>query len=293
MAGRAAHVFQVVVLPAGPDALLAGGGALVVALLRAQEDVLELVHARVGEEERRVPRRDEGGGAHHAVARALRSTSGTPIGSRCRSWSSSEENLRELGSRRAVGSGGRTHPLLHGLIPATCFLLPIPPRHGSSRSLPLPVLAMAAPEYPRPRRKRSILARSAAPVKAPGRSRRRSRKARREAPSSRGRAERARGPEPPRGQLGPDVGGAVALLEGLPGELAGEPGVVQDTAAPKPVVEDASSHRLGAYPRLRSLRPQLLAAVVPDRQDPLRAGARVRPSSDPDFDVHSLLLLCI
>ncbi len=71
VARRPAHVLQVVVLAPGADALLAGGGARVVALLLAQEDVLELVHARVGEEEGRVPRGDEGGGAHHAVAPVL------------------------------------------------------------------------------------------------------------------------------------------------------------------------------------------------------------------------------
>ena len=46
VAARVADVFQIVVLAAGAHALLRGGGARVIALLQAQENVLELVHAR-------------------------------------------------------------------------------------------------------------------------------------------------------------------------------------------------------------------------------------------------------
>ena len=53
VAAGEADVFEVVVLAAGADALLAGGGAGVVAALGAEEDVLELVHAGVGEEQGR------------------------------------------------------------------------------------------------------------------------------------------------------------------------------------------------------------------------------------------------
>ena len=63
-----ADVFEVVVLAAGADAFLRGGGAVVVALLEAEEDVLELVHAGVGEEQRGIAVRDERGAAHDAVA---------------------------------------------------------------------------------------------------------------------------------------------------------------------------------------------------------------------------------
>jgi hypothetical protein len=49
-----AHVLEVVVLAAGADALLAGGGAVVGPLVEAQEHVLELVHPGVGEQQRRV-----------------------------------------------------------------------------------------------------------------------------------------------------------------------------------------------------------------------------------------------
>jgi hypothetical protein len=59
------------VLAAGADALLAGGGAAVGALVEAQEDVLELVHARVGEQQRRVVARHHGAAGHHGVALAL------------------------------------------------------------------------------------------------------------------------------------------------------------------------------------------------------------------------------
>ena len=68
MAAGVADVFQVVVLAAGAHAFLRGGGARVVALFEAQEDVLELVHAGVGEQQRGVVRGDQRGTAHHAVA---------------------------------------------------------------------------------------------------------------------------------------------------------------------------------------------------------------------------------
>ena len=67
VAGGLAHVLEVVVLAAGPDALLGGGRAGVVAPLPSQEDVLELVHAGVGEEQGRVALGHQGGAAHHAV----------------------------------------------------------------------------------------------------------------------------------------------------------------------------------------------------------------------------------
>ena len=61
-------VFQIVVLAARPHAFLRGRGARVVALLEAEEDVLELVHARVGEEQRRIVLRDERRRVHLAMA---------------------------------------------------------------------------------------------------------------------------------------------------------------------------------------------------------------------------------
>ena len=59
VAARVADVLEIVVLAAGAHALLRGGRARVVALLQAEEDVLELVHARVGEQQRRVVRGHE------------------------------------------------------------------------------------------------------------------------------------------------------------------------------------------------------------------------------------------
>src|SRR4051794_23726160 len=56
------------VLAPGADALLGRGSAVVVALLEAEEDVLELVHSGVGEQQRRIVRRPERRGAHDAVA---------------------------------------------------------------------------------------------------------------------------------------------------------------------------------------------------------------------------------
>ncbi|MCY1309435.1 hypothetical protein D9M70_595310 [compost metagenome] len=68
MAGGVAHVFQVVVFAAGAQAGLHRRGAHVVALVGAQEHVLELDHARVGEHERGVVARHQRAGRDHGVA---------------------------------------------------------------------------------------------------------------------------------------------------------------------------------------------------------------------------------
>ncbi|MNF43853.1 hypothetical protein D3C84_249540 [compost metagenome] len=62
-----ADVLQVVVLAAGTHALLAGGGAGVGALFQAEEAVLELVHAGVGEQQGRIVRRDQRTGGDTGV----------------------------------------------------------------------------------------------------------------------------------------------------------------------------------------------------------------------------------
>jgi hypothetical protein len=49
-------------------ALLASGGAFVIALLEAEKDFLELVHARIGEQQRGIVVWHERGAAHQAVA---------------------------------------------------------------------------------------------------------------------------------------------------------------------------------------------------------------------------------
>src|SRR6185369_11687156 len=59
MARRLADLVEVVVLAAGAHALLRGRRTLVAAGLRAGEHVLELVHAGVREEQRRVVLRNE------------------------------------------------------------------------------------------------------------------------------------------------------------------------------------------------------------------------------------------
>ena len=59
VAGGIADVLQVVVLAAGAHAFLRRRRALVVALLGAGEDVLELHHAGVGEQQRRVVARHQ------------------------------------------------------------------------------------------------------------------------------------------------------------------------------------------------------------------------------------------
>src|ERR1700677_4731242 len=59
MAVGEAYVFQVVVLAAGADTFLRGGGAGVVALFQAEEDVFELVHPGVGEEQRGIVGRNQ------------------------------------------------------------------------------------------------------------------------------------------------------------------------------------------------------------------------------------------
>ena len=54
-----AHLLEVVVLAAGPHALLVGGRASVVTMLLSQEGALELHHAGIGEQQRRIVGRDE------------------------------------------------------------------------------------------------------------------------------------------------------------------------------------------------------------------------------------------
>jgi hypothetical protein len=68
---RRTDVLQVIVLAADAHALLRGGRTRVVARLPAKEDVLELVHPGVGEEQRRVVVRDERRARHDAMALPL------------------------------------------------------------------------------------------------------------------------------------------------------------------------------------------------------------------------------
>ena len=59
VAGGVAHVLEIVVLAAGAHAFLVEQRPRVIALLAAGENVLELVHPRVGEEQGAVARRQQ------------------------------------------------------------------------------------------------------------------------------------------------------------------------------------------------------------------------------------------
>ena len=63
-----ADIVEIVVLAAGADAFLRGGGARVGPLLLAGEDVLELHHAGVGEQQRGVVARHQRRARHDLVA---------------------------------------------------------------------------------------------------------------------------------------------------------------------------------------------------------------------------------
>src|SRR5439155_1646598 len=71
MARREADVLEVVVLPSGADALLRRDGALVVAGLTPGKDVLELVHAGIREQQRRIVLWNERGALHSSVSPLL------------------------------------------------------------------------------------------------------------------------------------------------------------------------------------------------------------------------------
>ena len=71
VAAGVADVFEIVVLAAGADAFLGCGGAVVVALLDAEEDVFELIHPGVGEEQSGVIRGDQRRAGHDSVAVAF------------------------------------------------------------------------------------------------------------------------------------------------------------------------------------------------------------------------------
>ncbi len=70
MAGGIADVLEVVVLAAGAHAALGGGRPGKGALVLPEEHVLELHHARVGEEQRRIVARHEWAGGNDRVALA-------------------------------------------------------------------------------------------------------------------------------------------------------------------------------------------------------------------------------
>ena len=81
-----ADVLEIVVLAAGAHAALRGGGAHVGALLLAEEHVLELHHAGIGEQQCRIIARHERARGHDGVALALEVIEETACGFRCFSW---------------------------------------------------------------------------------------------------------------------------------------------------------------------------------------------------------------
>jgi hypothetical protein len=66
--GGSPDIFQVVMLPPRPDALLGGAGPDIVPLLQPEKAVFELVHPRIGEQERRVIMRNQTGTGDHGMA---------------------------------------------------------------------------------------------------------------------------------------------------------------------------------------------------------------------------------
>ncbi len=116
-----ADIFEVVVFAAGADAFLASGGAVVVALLEAEEDVLELVHAGIGEEQSGIVGGDERRAAHDFVAALFeeaqkhfaRFVAGEGVGHMSLSWSqplsqrlaTEARRHRDLGEREARRQG--------------------------------------------------------------------------------------------------------------------------------------------------------------------------------------------
>ena len=69
--GRPPHLLQIVVLAGDPEALLGRAGAPVAPLLPSQEDLLELVHPGVGEQERGIVGGNQGRARHHLVPPVL------------------------------------------------------------------------------------------------------------------------------------------------------------------------------------------------------------------------------
>jgi hypothetical protein len=67
VAARKAHIFQVVVLAASAYALLRSGCPRVLPLFCAQKQVFELVHPRIGKQQRGVVGRDQRGRVHPPV----------------------------------------------------------------------------------------------------------------------------------------------------------------------------------------------------------------------------------
>ena len=78
--GGFAHVLKVVVLSAGPNAFLGGGGPKVVPPLPSQKNVLELIHAGVGEQQGGVVGGDQRGALDDAMPSLMKIFQELPAG---------------------------------------------------------------------------------------------------------------------------------------------------------------------------------------------------------------------
>ena len=68
MTGGIAHILQIIVFAAGPYATLGAGRAGIAALVPPQKHILELDHARIGEQQGRIVQGHEGTACHHLMA---------------------------------------------------------------------------------------------------------------------------------------------------------------------------------------------------------------------------------
>ncbi len=133
VAGGVADVLQIVVLAAGAHAFLRRGGAHVVALLDAGEDVLELHHAGIGEHQGGIVARHQRARRHDLMAVALEIVEKSPPNVVC---------ACHVGPMPAAPKGPAV-PMLVCPIPR-----PHPPIKAQGPVLPWPVLPCpeAAPE---------------------------------------------------------------------------------------------------------------------------------------------------
>ena len=65
--GGITHVIEIIVFAASTDALLSGGCALVWTLIKAQKDILKLIHACIGKQQCRVIPGNNGARGHNLM----------------------------------------------------------------------------------------------------------------------------------------------------------------------------------------------------------------------------------
>ena len=111
--GINAHLFQIVVLAADPDALLTVHHPLAVGWPKAQEDVLELIHARVGEHQRVVSHGDDGRTGDEGVVYLLEEVYKSGSNLLCREHGSSRIKSRPSRPSRASRASRPSRARLH------------------------------------------------------------------------------------------------------------------------------------------------------------------------------------